>query len=249
LTEKLGRAAWTLFQEIEAAGGAAAALDAGLIQKKVAAIRSQRDQAVARRVEVLIGTSEFPNLQEVPVRVLDAAPVVFAIALSVAAPQEAIEQRVEPMVPYRLAEPFEALRDASDRMLAATGQRPRMFLANLGAAAEFTARANFAKHFFEAGGIEAVTNEGFANHAELVAAFKASGMHLACLCSSDAVYAREAADAARALTAAGASSVHLAGRPGALEGQLQAAGVTGFIFADCDAVERLRDLHRQLGIA
>ena len=46
-------------------------------------------------------------------------------------------------------------------MLAKTGARPKIFLANLGTLAEFTARATFAKNFFEAGGIEAVANDGF----------------------------------------------------------------------------------------
>src|SRR5262245_63678652 len=40
LTGALCRSAWGLFQEIEAAGGAAAALAAGLIQRKVAAVRA-----------------------------------------------------------------------------------------------------------------------------------------------------------------------------------------------------------------
>src|SRR6185436_12892421 len=35
ITEKLCQAAWTLFQEIEAAGGLAPALDRGLIQEKI----------------------------------------------------------------------------------------------------------------------------------------------------------------------------------------------------------------------
>ena len=50
----------------------------------------------------------------------------------------------------------------------------------------------------------------------MIAAFKASGAKLACLCSSDAVYETEAADAAKALTAAGATHP-LAGRPGEQE--------------------------------
>ena len=36
-----------------------------------------------------------------------------------------------------------------------TGTRPKVFLANLGKSRDFTARATFAKNFFEAGGIEA----------------------------------------------------------------------------------------------
>ena len=62
LTDKLCRAAWTLFQEIEAAGGAAAALERGLIQKKVAAARAARERALAEKKEALIGASEYPGV-------------------------------------------------------------------------------------------------------------------------------------------------------------------------------------------
>ena len=142
----------------------------------------------------------------------------------------------------RLAEPFERLRDASDRIREATGTRPKVFLANLGSVADFTARATFARNFFEAGGIEAVTNDGFKSRDDMVAAFKSSGASLACLCSSDEVYAREAADAAKALTAAGARQVVLAGRPKEQDA-LKAAGVEAFIFAGCDALAALQALH------
>jgi methylmalonyl-CoA mutase len=145
-----------------------------------------------------------------------------------------------------LAEPYEQLRDASDRMLAATGQRPKVFLANLGTPADFTARATFAKNFFEAGGIEATSNEGFAARDETVAAFRASGAKLACLCSSDKVYETEASNAARALSAAGARRIYLAGRGGRLEAALKDAGVGDFIYSGCDAVALLTEAHRVL---
>ena len=45
--------------------------------------------------------------------------------------------------------------------------------------------------------------------------FKDSGAALACLCSSDKVYASEAVDTAKALVAAGAKHIYLAGKPGA----------------------------------
>ncbi len=99
-------------------------------------------------------------------------------------------------------------------MLAATGERPKIFLANLGVIADFTARATFAKNFFEAGGIDAVTNDGFASREAMISAFKSSGAKIACLCSSDAVYETEAIPAAKALADAGAQYLYLAGRPG-----------------------------------
>jgi len=123
-----------------------------------------------------------------------------------------------------------------------------VFLANLGKLADFTARTLFARNFFEAGGIEAVTNDGFANRDEMVAAFKSSGAKLVCLCSSDKVYAAEAADGARALTAAGATRIYLAGRPGDLEPALKAAGVQDFVYVGCDVVATLRAAHASIGL-
>src|SRR5207302_1560177 len=148
----------------------------------------------------------------------------------------------------RLAEPFEKLRDAADRALASTGSRPKVFLANLGKLADFTARTLFAKNFFEAGGIEAVANDGFKNRDEMIAAFKGSGTTLACLCSSNKVYETEAVDAANALRAAGAIHIYLAGRPGELEAALKSAGVQDFVYAGCDVLAALREAQRQLGL-
>src|SRR5581483_3402470 len=71
LTVGLSQAAWKLFQEIEAAGGAAAALEKGLIQKKVGDTRAARQVNIAKRKDALTGTSDYPNLGEASVKVLD----------------------------------------------------------------------------------------------------------------------------------------------------------------------------------
>jgi methylmalonyl-CoA mutase len=124
-----------------------------------------------------------------------------------------------------------------------------VFLANLGTAADFTARATFAKSFFETGGIEAVDFSPLPmaevkDFSALAAAFKASGAALACLCSSDKIYAGQAAAAAQALQTAGARHIYLAGRPGEQETALRAAGVNEFIFAGGDALATLQEAYR-----
>jgi len=124
-------------------------------------------------------------------------------------------------------------------VLERTSTRPKIFLANLGRLADFTARATYAKNFFEAGGIAAVTNDGFASHEEMLSSFEASGATLACLCSSDVVYASDAAAVASALRGAGAKHIYLAGRPGELEPMLRAAGVGTFIHVGCDLLATL----------
>src|SRR5438477_231305 len=207
LTRELCEAAWALFQETEKAGGIFASLEQNLIQQKVAATRKAREANIAKRREVLTGASEFPNLHEADIAVLPAKPVVLA-------PYGEAKYKFDPLSPMRLAAPFELLRDKSDAMLKKSGARPKVFLANLGTAADFTARAAFAKSFFETGGIEALDSAGFADPAVLASAFKASGAVLACLCSSDKTYAAQAVAAAQALQGAGAKHIYLAGRPG-----------------------------------
>ncbi|MFL6797683.1 MAG: methylmalonyl-CoA mutase family protein [Xanthobacteraceae bacterium] len=240
LTDQLCRAAWTLFQEIEATGGAFAALKAGLVQGKVAAVRAARERAVAHRKEPLTGTTDFPALDEPSVAVL--APSSAALASSPAVRQFA------PMTPGRLAEPFEQLRDQSDAVLARTGVRPRVFLANLGKPSDFTARATFAKNFFEAGGIEAVSSQGHDEPEALAAAFTHSEARLACLCSSDALYEREGESAVLALKAAGAERIYLAGSAAEHGATLRQAGVNEFIHPDCDALTLLQAAHADLSV-
>jgi len=248
LTQQLCTAAWSLFQEIEAAGGVWAALEAGAIQDRVAAVRAERQDAIAHGADILTGTNQFPDIHETAPAVLDVAPPPLPPPSAAAG---AVTVAALPRL--RLAEPFERLRDASDQILAHTGMRPKVYLANLGTPAEFTARATFAKNFFEAGGIEAVASEHAAptapsaaapDHAALAAAFKASGAALACLCASDKVYERDAAAAAAALRAAGARHIYLAGRPGEREAEYRNAGVATFVHAGCDALAILEAAHR-----
>jgi methylmalonyl-CoA mutase len=237
LTSQLTHNAWTLFQEIEAAGGAAAALEQGLLQQKIAHTRALHQAAIAKRRDPLTGTSDYPNLSEARVKVLDIKRV------SAAAMPKAVTFEALPSI--RLAEPFEALRDKSDAILAKTGARPKVFLANLGKLADFTARATFAKNFYEAGGLETIGNDGFPDQAAMLAAFKASGAKLACLCSTDKVYETQAVDAAKALTTAGAT-VHLAGRPGEHEAAWNEAGVKTYIYVGCDVLSTLQAAHDTL---
>ncbi|MFI5662432.1 methylmalonyl-CoA mutase family protein [Streptomyces sp. NPDC051684] len=216
LTDELAHVGWDFFQEIERAGGQAAALRSGLIGDRLAATWSARSKKLATRREPVTGVSEFPNLAEKPVA-RESAPATRGGGL--------------PRV--RRDEAFEALRARSDAHLAATGARPRVYLAALGPAAAHTARLSFAANLFQAGGIEPVT-EG---------TFEESGASEACLCSSDTVYEEQAEAAARTLREAGASRVFLAGRPGTR------AGIDDHVHAGCDAVAVLTATLDRMGVS
>ncbi|MER6180193.1 methylmalonyl-CoA mutase family protein [Streptomyces sp. NPDC001652] len=216
LTDELAHAGWEFFQEIERAGGQAAALRSGLLRDRLAETWAARSAKLAKRREPITGVSEFPHLGEKPV-VREPAPE----------PPSGGLPRV------RRDEAYEALRARSDAHLAATGARPRIFLAALGPAAAHTARLTFAANLFQAGGIEPVTG----------GTFEDSGAGEVCLCSSDAVYEERAESAAAELRAAGASHVSLAGRPG------QYAGVDSYVFAGCDAVAVLSATLDRMGVS
>ncbi|MCX5330453.1 methylmalonyl-CoA mutase family protein [Streptomyces sp. NBC_00140] len=191
LTDELAHAGWEFLQEIERAGGQAAALRSGLLRDRLAGTWAARSAKLAKRREPITGVSEFPHLGEKPV-VREPAPE----------PPSGGLPRV------RRDEAYEALRARSDAHLATTGARPRIFLAALGPAAAHTARLTFAANLFQAGGVEPVT-EG---------TFEDSGAGEVCLCSSDALYEERAESVAAELRAAGASHVSLAGRPGQYAG-------------------------------
>ncbi|MCG7392510.1 methylmalonyl-CoA mutase subunit beta [Microvirga sp. ACRRW] len=235
LTDALCEKAWSLLQEIEREGGIIESLKAGTLQSRIATTRAQREKAVATRKEPITGTSEFPNIHETDVAVL-MPPAHNAKEASASS-----AVTVEPLPSIRTSEAFERLRDLSDAYLAKTDARPKVFLANLGPVSAFTARATFAKNFFEAGGIEAVMNDGFSDSEKLKHAFIESKTKLSCICSSDEIYGTHAEDAAKTLHEAGSSPIYLAGRPGDREEVLSRAGITTFIYAGCDTLKVLSE--------
>ncbi|BBG02311.1 MULTISPECIES: methylmalonyl-CoA mutase family protein [Pseudonocardia] len=226
LTDDLARVAWEFFQAIEAAGGAVAALDSGLVAERVAEVRARRETDVARRKTPLTGVSEFPNLDEKPV-VREPLPAPVA-------------RGGLPL--YRPAEAYESQRDRSDAVLERDGRRPTVFLATIGPLAGYTARAGFTRNLLGAGGIDAA-EAGPTDTAEAVAeAYRAGDRPaVAVLCSSDALYDERAADTAAALREAGATRILLAGKP-----KDPVQGVDGYLFAGCDALAVIDDVHTSL---
>jgi len=236
-TEELAERAWALFQVIEAEGGIVAALRSGSFHAKVAITAKARFDAISKRREPVTGVSEFPNIAEGAVAVMD-------IAAPTPRSQPPVEH-VAAFAPRPLAEAFETLRDRAD----AAGIRPTIFMANLGRIADFTARSTWSKNLFEAGGITALVNDGFASIEALSAAYKASGAQAAVIASSDAVYEAQAVAAATALADAGCEILYLAGKPAdaAAKAAYEEAGVTGFVHVGIDVVATLSDALDKLG--
>lgn len=251
LAEDLAQAAWTEFQKIESEGGLVDSLVAGHVQARIAEKRTALLKHIGRRKIPITGVSEFPLLEEIDPPVADVVspppgdgvdPVGINTLLPHFKAETGDDTVAEPLDMISIAAPFETLRDRAEDHLEATGNRPSVFLATVGPLAEHTARADFARNLFAAGGIEAkaapVPPE---SAAELAAAFQASGCRIAVLCGSDKRYAEEAGAAAKALKDAGVVALWLAGRH-------EADGVDRHIFMGCDVVHELTLALAELGV-
>ena len=158
LTDSLARAAWKLFQQVEAAGGYSQAVESGAIAKSLAESRARLEKAVALRRSTLVGVNNFPDLTE---KSTDVTPLA---ANGAAFPA------------FRLAEAFEKIRRRTERHAARTGRFPQVLLLKRGDLKMRMARANFSFNFFGCAAFDIAEAEELAP-ADLIV-----------LCSSDPEY-------------------------------------------------------------
>ncbi len=247
-SENLATKAWEEFQKIEDEGGFVSSLVNENLQIRVDNTRQARAKDIAKRKVPITGVSEFPTLENIDAPVADAVTVTpraetssdgLAHVLDTVPASGKDLTTVKPLTAISLAAPYEALRDAA----LTQAKPPKIFLATLGPLAEFTARADFARNLFAAGGLAAADAPVPPKDVpELVAAFKASGALIACICGTDARYADEANAAAQALKDAGAARVWVAGKQ---EGD----AIDNNIFMGCDVLHTLKLAHAELGLA
>ncbi|TYC52268.1 methylmalonyl-CoA mutase [Rhodobacterales bacterium] len=277
-TEKLCLSAWEMFQEIEGAGGLEAALGSGLVQRRIEEAAAALDRSVAFRKRPITGVSEFPDLSEKAVSVLEPSakePATTSAALDLPPPGDGAwfdalrraalggyslpspvrelakpdnSVTVQKLRPMRVAEPFERLREAAAAAEERSGEAPKVFLASLGTLAQFSARASWTSNAFSAGGVTPVGPAVYETLEDLETAFRSSGAVIACLVSSDEVYETQAEEAARLLNDAGAEHVYLAGKAGEKEDSYLASGIDRFLYAGCDLLALLCEVHKRLGL-
>ncbi len=177
LTDQIARGAWEHFLAVEAKGGFCKALREGLVQDEVEKTAQQRDLDIATRKTTILGTNQYPNLLE---KMEDKVQNGNGKKCCCEQGDE-----VRTLKAYRGAEPFEALRMATEK----AARRPKVFLLTYGNLAMRKARSGFATNFFGVAGYEIVDNPGFATPEEGAKAALASGADVVVLCSSDDEYA------------------------------------------------------------
>ncbi|HET7723489.1 MAG TPA: methylmalonyl-CoA mutase family protein [Propionibacteriaceae bacterium] len=233
LTDDVAHAAWSRVQELEAAGGMAAALAAGTIAAQIGATTAERRKRLSSRKQPITGVSMFPPEQESPIEGLDPRPTIASTA---------------GLKPARDSEVFEGLRDRVSAQTKATGTQPAVFLACLGARRDFGPREQFTSNVLLVAGLAHPSSEG-GTPEEIVEQVKASGAKQVILCSSGKVYAAQAIAVADALKKAGVHHVWIAGKKTETGSEDVDSVIDGEVFDGMDVVGFLSDTLDRLGVA
>jgi methylmalonyl-CoA mutase len=235
LTASLVKHAWELFLNIDGQGGFIKAFLAGEVKREIGTMSTRRRQMVGSRREILVGTNQFPNFNEVM-----HDQVVPAMAFPVPVPGS--EKLTEPLDPGRASEDFEILRLATENH---PSGRPKVFMLTYGNLAMRLARSQFSCNFFACAGYEVIDNLGFSTPEDGVDAARKAGADIVVLCSSDDAYETLAPKVFNLLE--GRTIMVVAGAPACMD-DLKQQGITEFIHVRSQVLDTLMRFHQKLGI-
>ena len=229
LTVNIAKEAWKLFIATEEEGGFFALAGEGKVQAAVNESCKKRHTDVARRKEILLGTNQYPNINEMAAGKIEKKDGCCCGG----------EKGENALCMKRAATDFEALRLATE----AAANRPKVFMLTIGNLAMRLARAQFSTNFFGCAGYEIIDNLGFDTVQEGVDAALAKGADIVVLCSSDDEYATLAPEAFKYLD--GRAEFVVAGAPACTE-ELKAAGIENFVHVRCNVLDTLKQFNEKL---
>jgi methylmalonyl-CoA mutase len=232
LTVSIANEAWKLFLDIDEKGGFFKLVDSNEIQKAVNASAAKRHTDVARRKEILLGSNQYPNINEKAGDKIEKSEKACGCACAKDAEGEGLNTK-------RASSDFEALRLATE----AASNRPKVFMLTIGNLAMRLARAQFSTNFFGCAGYEIIDNLGFDSVEQGVDAALEKGADVVVLCSSDDEYATLAPEAFKYLN--GRAQFVVAGAP-ACSDELKAQGINDFIHVRVNVLDTLKDFNNRL---
>lgn len=236
LTVSIAKQAWDIFLKVEEESGFLASVKAGKVQEAINASGKARHIAVSKRKEILVGTNQFPNFNE-----LSEGKTPIEAACCCSGNGDACEKPIATLNKFRAASDFEALRLQTEK----SGKRPKAFMLTIGNLAMRQARAQFSCNFLACAGYEVIDNLGFETVKEGVDAAMAAKADIVVLCSSDDEYAEYAVPAFQELN--GRAMFIVAGAPACME-DLQKAGIENFIHVRVNVLDTLKEYNAKLGI-
>ena len=233
LTVSIAREAWKLFLSIDEAGGFFAKVADGTVQQAVTEASKKRHTDVARRKEILLGTNQYPNINEMAADKIEIKDNESQCGCAAEGdPAKALPTK-------RAASDFEQLRLATE----AAANRPKVFMLTIGNLAMRLARAQFSSNFFGCAGYEIIDNLGFDTVEQGIDAALEKKADVIVLCSSDDEYATLAPEAFKYLN--GRAQFVVAGAPACMD-DLKALGINDYVHVRVIVLDTLRDFNNRL---
>jgi len=234
LTNLIAESAWELFLEIEDLGGFLSCLKSGFVQTKLSESAAKRENDIATRKTILLGTNQYPNTLEKISDTVDLNKVFGKKSVDT-------DLVVGPINLFRGSRQYDKLRIAVDKAV----KRPVVFLLPIGNPAMRKARAQFSVNFFGCAGYRVIENQGFSTIEEAVNQVLASKADIVVLCSSDEEYLLFAPDVYIKLK--DKAIIVVAGNPASIE-ELKSKGLENFIHVRSNVIQILTDFNKRLGI-
>lgn len=237
LTKSIAEVAWKLFLEVTDGEGFFALVNDGKVQEAIVEANKKRHTDVARRKESLLGTNQYPNVNEKAKDKIEK-PIEGACACACqCGDQEKPEITALPQ--ERAAVEFEQVRLATENAT----RRPKVFMLTIGNLAMRLARAQFSGNFFGCAGYEIIDNLGFDTVEEGIKAAMDKKADVVVLCSSDDEYATLAPEAFKLLD--GRAQFVVAGAPACMD-DLKAQGINDFVHVRVNVLDTLKDFNARL---
>lgn len=234
LTANIADQALKTFREIEDEGGYLNAFTTDIIQKKIAATRSKKENEIALRRRVYVGTNKYPNLLERKRTIEKPCSEIPEDGISLLGCQHATSM-------------FDDLRNRTLDHYEKTGILPRVYLACFGNLAMRKARAGFSTEFFGTAGFDILGEFYFDDLGKAAAESAHAEADIVVICSSDQEYETHAEQFVRTFRKhAPDKLLVLAGYPESIVNDLKEAGIDAFIHIRSNAIELLSEFQQKI---
>ncbi|MDV6237362.1 methylmalonyl-CoA mutase family protein [Leptospira ellisii] len=242
LTDSITKKAWEIFCEIESAGGFLEAVQKGIIQKKISDSRKKKEENLANRKEILLGTNQFPNGE-------DRVPTLNKNQTLGNIESVAGEIVCEKISEFRAGAGIEEIRLKTEAFAKKSGKTPTVLLLPIGDLKMKKARAIFSQNFLACAGTKVIDPGSYATPEEALQGLKETNADIVVFCTSDEEVVGFVDSTFAVLKKQNPNLLGIvAGNPTEQIDSLKSKGIEFFIHVKSQHLETLKSIQKRLGI-
>ncbi|EMO13399.1 putative methylmalonyl-CoA mutase, small subunit [Leptospira santarosai str. CBC523] len=242
LTESFTKRAWEIFCEIESVGGFLEAARKGIVQKRIAESRRKKEENLASRKEILLGTNQYPNGED-RVFALNRNQTLGDIE---SVPDELTCEKISE---FRAGTEIEEIRLKTEAFAKQSGKTPTVLLLPMGDLKMKKARAIFSQNFLACSGYKIVDPGSYATSEEALQGLKETKADMVVFCTSDEEITGFVDSTFAILKKQNPNVLGIvAGNPAEQIDALKTKGIEFFIHVRSQHLETLKLIQKRLGI-